>query len=181
MRKKELQEIGFITAIPEIVQEFKSDFLNCKTELYPRAHSLTEAHMLKVNELSQNVFGVDETDTKRIREFFLEEIIGNSVEHIMMVYTKMFENVTNREIKTFLMFKITKFKANNYDFFLMMVCYTVSQTTFEQKLEFFFELCNDFNEEMDQENCITFCRMFKGKPPDSYPITKEQFVTHFSL
>lgn len=34
---------------------------------------------------------------------------------------------------------------------------------------------------MNQENCITFCKLFRGKPPDIYPLDMVEFVDHFKL
>lgn len=87
-------------------------------------------HVNRAKELSKSEFGMNAIDIENIREFFLEEIIGQSSEHILMIYSKLFENITNREVKNFLMYKITKFKANDFDFFRKLVGFTVSDTTY---------------------------------------------------
>ena len=80
-----------------------------------------------------------------------------------------------------MLFKITKYKANDFLFFQKLVGHTVGKTTLEQKLEFLFDLFSDFNPEMKQDNCIMFCKLFQGKPPDKYPINEENFLSHFML
>jgi hypothetical protein len=112
--------------------------------VYGKHLSLTQVHVERIGEQSKEAFGIDISDIENIREFFLEEIIGQSNEHILNIYSKLFENIVNLEVKNFLMFKITKFKANDFDFFQKLVGYTISETTKKQKLEFFFELVNDF-------------------------------------
>lgn len=181
IRNKEVQQIQFFKVIPEIIDEFKDEHLNIKASLYSKNISLTQVHVNRAIELSKSEFGMNPLDIENIRQFFLEEVIGQSSEHILMIYSKLFENISNREVKNFLMFKITKFKANDFDFFRKLVGYTVSVTTFEQKLEFFFELANDFEELMSQENCITFCKVFRGKPPENYPLSVHEFVDHFKI
>lgn len=77
------------------------------------------------------------------------------------------------------MYKITKFKANDFEFFMKIVGNTVTSTTVRQKLQFFFEMATDFGELMTKENCVAFCKLFRGKPPQDFPMTEQQFLDHF--
>ena len=32
---------------------------------------------------------------------------------------------------------------------------------------------------MAKADCLPFCKLFKGTPPDTFPLDKEDFVDHF--
>jgi len=83
-----------------------------------------------------------------MHEFFTEEILGQSSEYVLSTYQKLLGPIKYRELQNFLLFKISKLKANDFDFFHKLVSNTVSDTGLEQQLRFYFELFTEFGIEM---------------------------------
>ena len=104
--------------MPQIINGFKEDLLNIKHSLYGnKALGLTEIHMESITKKANSKFGLSVFEVESLREFFQEEIIGQSTEHILKIYQKLFKRIEFPEFQNLLLFKITKFKANDFLFF----------------------------------------------------------------
>ena len=148
-----IKEQPFITIIPEIVQGFKHNFLNCEKQLYSQefgrsSRSLSIIQHEKIKKTTSKKFNLGLTEIDNCNEFFEEEILGQSSEQVLRVYEKLLKNIKYTELRNLLIHKITQFKANNLEFFQCLVSNIVTKTTFEKKLEFLFDIFSNFQEEM---------------------------------
>jgi hypothetical protein len=91
-------------------------------------------------------YGLSETDYANVEAFFRDEILGHSSAHILSVYTKLFSNIKYREFMIWMLYKVTKLRANDINFFTKLVAATVTNSTFEEKLSFFFDLFSEFSD-----------------------------------
>ena len=135
--------------VPQIIDGFKQDLLNIEKTLYGnKSLGLTDIHMESITKKANTKFGLSVFEVESLRDFFQEEIIGQSTEHILRIYQKLFKDIEYPELQNVLLFKITKFKANDFLFFQKLVGHTVAKTTLEQKLEYLFDIFSDFSGEM---------------------------------
>lgn len=158
--------IPFLELIPEVVGDYKSSYINFnpKIAMYNRRSTIamTAIHIEDVAKASMKDFGTEMSDTDNIREYFVDEILGQSSDYVLRVYQKLFQDIKHQEVRNFLLDKITQYKANDFDFFTKLVGYTVTGKDFKSILSFWFDLANNFKDKMNQENCLSFCRLFQG-------------------
>lgn len=74
---EKVQTIEIFSLVPQLLENFKPDFLNVKKQLYARKSiALTGIHLKMVSKQTEDEFGIAETDVDNVREFFLDAIIG---------------------------------------------------------------------------------------------------------
>ena len=127
-----MQDIHFLRIIPEIVGEYRRSFLNFNEKIEPIYNrrstiAMTAIHIENIAVESKKKFGTEKEDIEHIREFFVEEILGQSADQVIRIYQKLFQDIKFPDIKNFLLDKITQFKANDFDFFSKIVGFAITR------------------------------------------------------
>lgn len=182
-----VSDIQFLKIIPEIVDEYRRSWLNFNERIIPIYNrrstiAMTAIHIENIAVESKKKFGTEKEDIEHIREFFVEEILGQSADQVIRNYQKLFQDIKYEEIKSFLIDKITQFKANDFDFFSKMVGFAITKQEIESVLEFWFDLANNFQDNMAEQNLLMFCKLFDVglSSPVKFPLSKEDFIEVFA-
>ena len=129
----QVKDMGLFTFVPDLVGGFKPKFLNInqKPALYGYANAgLTEIQMEIQTEKASHM-GLTPDEMETVRAFFDEEIRGQDASQVLRVYQRLLSNISNKELYTIIIDRITKSKGNDFEFFHVLVSQIVKNTTTE--------------------------------------------------
>lgn len=75
--------------------------------------------------------GIQEEEMNLVNKFFDEEIRGKDASIVLEIYKEFFRDIVDENFKQILIEKITRFKANDFEYFFQLVSICVKKTTFE--------------------------------------------------
>ena len=61
--------------------------------------------------------GLTADEMETVRAFFDEEIRGQDASQVLMVYRRLLSDISNKELYTIIIDRITKSKGNDFEFF----------------------------------------------------------------
>lgn len=77
VQNKNVQRNACLQAIPKIVDDFSSQFINFEASIYSnKSMGLSEIQVKNLNTNAQTEFDFDEIEVNKVRDFFEEEILG---------------------------------------------------------------------------------------------------------